>query len=348
MPQGKMRAILKSKADRGVSFGEVEIPKIRDHEVLVKVKATSICGTDLHIYSWDKWSQSRIKPPLVIGHEFAGEIVEKGKLVKGLEIGDSVSAETHIACGYCYQCKTGNEHICQNLTILGVDVNGTFAQYVALPQRNAWKNDKKLSWEIASIQEPLGNAVQTVFAGGGPSSKTVLIYGLGPIGLMSIELCKALGASKIIAVDISDYRLKLASKFKPDHLLNGKEGDPHKKIMDLTNGTGVDVMLEMSGSPVAFKEGLKVVKTAGFVSLLGIPRDVIEFDIANSVIMKGINLYGIAGRKMYETWYQMKGLLDSGKIDVSPVITHRMKLEDFEKGIELMSEGLCGKIVMTL
>lgn len=344
----KMRAILKQKPAPGVSFGDVEVPKIRDHEVLVKVKATSICGTDLHIHMWDKWSQGRIKPPLVIGHEFAGEIVEKGKLVKGLEIGDSVSAETHIACGYCYQCKTGNEHICQNLTILGVDVNGTFAEYVALPQRNAWKNDKSLPWEIASIQEPLGNAVQTCFAGGGPASKSVLIYGCGPIGLMCIEICRALGASKIIAIDISPYRLKLSEKFKPDHILNGKEGNSHQKVMDLTGGHGVDILLELSGSPVAFKEGLKTVKTAGFASLLGIPRDEITFDIANLVVMKGVNLYGIAGRKMYETWYQMKGLLDSQKIDVSPVITHRMKLDDFEKGIELMREGQCGKIVMTL
>jgi threonine 3-dehydrogenase len=165
---------------------------------------------------------------------------------------------------------------------------------------------------------------------------------------MSIELCRALGAAKIIAVDISPYRLKLAEKFKPDHIVNGNEPDTHGEIMDITQGEGVDILLEMSGSPSAFREGLKLVKTAGFASLLGIPRDEIKFDIANLVIMKGISLYGIAGRKMYETWYQMKGLLDSKRIDISPVITHRMKLDDFEKGIELMSEGQCGKIVMTL
>jgi len=348
MPTGKMKAILKDKPGEGAVLKEVEIPKIKDDEVLVKVKATSICGTDVHIYSWDRWSEGRIKPPLVIGHEFAGEIVEKGKLVKGLEAGDSVSAETHISCGYCYQCKTGNEHICKNLTILGVDVNGTFAEYVALPYRNAWKNDTSLSPEIASIQEPLGNAVQTVFAGGGPSSKSVVIYGCGPIGILAIEICRALGAAKIIAVDIKPYRLELAKKFGPDHVIDGSKVDPQKEIMGLTHGEGADILLEMSGSQVAFAEGLKVVKTGGFASLLGIPKDVVTFDIGNLAIMKGVTLYGIAGRKMFETWYQMKGLLDSKRIDVAPIITHRIKLEEFEKGIKLMQSGECGKVVITL
>jgi threonine 3-dehydrogenase len=351
-PQGRygdmserMKVVMKNHRERGAVLTEKEIPKIGPREILVKVLATSICGTDLHIYKWDQWSQRRIKPPLVLGHEFAGEVVEVGNEVENIKVGDVVSAETHIVCEVCELCRTGNAHLCKDTKILGVDTQGTFAEYVALPAVNAWVNPKGVDPAYLSIQEPLGNAVQTLLAGE-IIGKTVAVVGCGPIGIFAVAVAKAVGAAKVIALEVNDYRLNLAKELGADVIINPKLEDPIIKVLEETEGLGVDVVAEMSGNPTALKESLKYVKLGGRVSLLGIPAEEVSIDIANDVVFKGITLQGIVGRKMYQTWYQVKGLIQSGRLNLAPVVTHRLPLEEFQNAFELMERGQCGKVVL--
>lgn len=342
---GKMKAIVKHHAGAGAELKMVDIPTIQDDEVLIKVKATSICGTDVHIFAWDAWAESRVKPPYIFGHEFAGEVVEVGKHVKHVHVGEHVSAETHIVCGVCPQCLTGQAHICQDTKIIGVDTNGCFAEYVALPATNVWKNDKDLPFDIASVQEPMGNGVQTALSG--PiAGKSVAVIGCGPIGLMSVAIARATGASDIYALDLNDYRLNIAKKVGATHVMNSGNQDPVETVQQLTNGLGVDVILEMSGHPVAINQGFKMVTNGGRVSMLGLPTQNVPIDITNDVVFKGIEIHGITGRKMYETWFQTAGLLKSKSLNMDDIITHRLPLEDFEKGFELMMKGQSGKIVL--
>lgn len=340
-----MKALVKSSRGFGAQLKEVPIPTISDHEVLIQVKATSICGTDVHIYTWDEWSQSRVNPPYIFGHEFSGIIVKKGKLVNNLEIGDHVSAETHIVCGRCPQCLTGQAHVCAKTEIIGVDRDGCFAEYVALPAENIWKNDPSLPHDKASIQEPLGNAVHTVLAGS-VTGKSVAIIGCGPIGLMAVAVAKASGASQVIAFDLNDYRLALARKMGATKVANSKDVDPLEIVAQLTNGSGVDIVCEMSGHPSAIKQGFKMVTNGGRVSILSLPTKPVEIDITNDIVFKGITVQGITGRRMYETWQQVSGLLQSGQMNMSSLITHHFPLEEFEKGFELMIKGECGKVVL--
>ncbi|MBU9722668.1 MULTISPECIES: L-threonine 3-dehydrogenase [Bacillaceae] len=340
-----MKAIVKDTRGPGATLKEVPVPTIGDNEVLIKVKATSICGTDVHIYTWDEWSQSRVNPPYVFGHEFAGIVVEKGKNVYNVEVGDHVSAETHIVCGHCPQCLTGQAHICANTEIIGVDRDGCFAEYVALPAQNMWKNDPELPFDVASVQEPFGNAVHTVLAGD-VAGKSVAVIGCGPIGIMAVGVAKACGASQVIALDLNNYRLDLAKQMGASTIINSKEVDPLKVVSELTNGTGVDVVCEMSGHPIAMDQGFKMVTNGGRVSILSLPVKRVEIDITNDIVFKGITVQGITGRKMFETWQQVSGLLSSGQVDVKPMITHHFKLEEFEKGFDLMLEGKCGKVVL--
>lgn len=341
-------AVWKTKASNGLEIKEAEVPKIQDGEVLIQVKATSICGTDRHIYLWDAWAQERVAKtvPYIFGHEVAGEIVEMGKEVKGLEIGDHVSAETHISCGYCFQCKTGNEHICENVRILGVDTNGTFAEYLALPYRNAWKNDKALPHYLATAQEPLGNAVHTVFDGE-VAGKTVSVFGMGPIGVCAAGVAKAAGAEKVIAVDPHDFRLGFAKKFGADLLLKARDPNINvqKEILDATDGKGVDVFLEMAGAASAMKDGLATLKPGGRASILGIFKEPFPVDL-NSIVFGAYKLHGINGRKMFDTWYKGAALLRSKKIDLSQLVTHKLKLKEIEKGFDILEKGEGMKIVM--
>ncbi|QKS73244.1 L-threonine 3-dehydrogenase [Paenalkalicoccus suaedae] len=339
-----MRAIVKDGAHKGAVLKTVPIPKIGAQDVLIQVKATSICGTDLHIYNWDEWSQSRVNPPYVFGHEFSGVVVEKGELVKNVEIGDHVSAETHIVCGHCPQCLTGNAHICEDTQIIGVDRDGCFAEYVALPAINMWKNDAQLPWDIASIQEPLGNAVHTVLAGD-VAGKSVAVIGCGPIGLMAVAVAKACGASDIIALDLNEYRLDLAKQMGATKTIHSLQEDPLIAVKSVTKH-GVDVVCEMSGHPIAMNQGFKMVKNGGRVSILSLPVRPVEIDVTNDIVFKGITVQGITGRKMFETWQQVAGLLTSGQVDVAPIVTHHFPLEEFEKGFELMNKGACGKVVL--
>ncbi|MEW5996132.1 MAG: L-threonine 3-dehydrogenase [Candidatus Micrarchaeota archaeon] len=345
--KGKMRAVWKREPKPGLSVGEAEIPKANDDEVLIKVKATSICGTDRHIYHWDDWAKNRIgnKLPYIFGHEVSGEIVETGKAVKGLEPGDHVSAETHISCGYCFQCKTGQEHICQNVKILGVDTNGTFAEYFALPCRNAWKNDKRIPHWVATAQEPLGNAVHTVFAGE-VAGKTVFISGMGPIGVCAVALCKAAGADLVIASGTNEFRQKFAKDFGADIVLNPKEQDVRKEVMAATNGEGADVFLEMAGAPQSLIDGLAVTKAGGRVSVLGVFPKPFEVDFSKDVVFRGITMHGINGRRMFDTWYKSASFLRTGAVKLEKLVTHRFKLDEIEKGFEALDHKEAMKIVL--
>lgn len=342
----KMKAVVKSKPGHGAELVEMETPSPGPDQVLVKVLATSICGTDLHIYEWNEWAQNRIKNfPQVMGHELCGEIVELGKNVSHLSKGDVISAETHIACGHCYLCQTGNKHICINGKIFGVDINGVFAEYAVVPAANAWKLDKKIPRDYASVMEPLGNAIHTVLAGE-ITGTTVLVTGCGPIGIMSIAVAKLCGATKIIATEINDYRIQLARKVGADIVLNPKETEVVEKIMETTDGLGVDVVLEMSGSPAAIQQGFNSLRPGGRFSILGIPDKPMQIDLGKDIIFKYATVQGINGRLMFSTWYKTSRFLSSGRLDLEPIITHRFRLEEFEKGMELMRSGNCCKILL--
>lgn len=342
----KMLAVMKKERAPGAELVTVDIPKIGPDEVLVKVKATSICGTDAHIYNWDEWAQSRINPPMIFGHEFAGEVVQVGNLVKRIKVGDFVSAETHIPCGHCFQCLTGKQHICQNLKILGVDIDGCFAEYAAIPEVCAWKNDKNIPPEIASVQEPFGNATYTVMESG-VSAKIIAIMGDGPIACFATGIARAVGAAKIFGVGEFPYRVNLLKKMGADVALSILTHDTVKEIIDATSGEGVDVVLEMTGAQKAIDNGFKILKKGGTFTAFGIPSSRIEFDLSNNVIFKGANIIGINGRLMFDTWFQLSNLLKYKKVDISPVITHKMPLKDFHKGIEavISSKREAGKVV---
>ena len=341
-----MRAVQKVGKGPGAELREIDVPRPGPGEVLVKVKAASICGTDFHIYRWDEWSAHRIKPPLIMGHEFCGDIVEIGPGVQeDLRVGDYVSTETHVVCGQCYQCRTGQSHVCSNTKILGVDRDGCFAEYVVIPGRNAWRNSATLPADVASMQEPLGNAVHTALYY--PlTAQTVAVMGCGPIGLCAVGIARAAGARKVWAADVNPYRLELARHMGAHRLIASDREDLAKVLREETDGLGVDILLEMSGHPAAIRAGLAGTRSGGKVVMLGLPSAPLEVDLGNEVVMRGLTVQGITGRRVWETWYQAKALLDSGVLDVRPLITHRLPLEEFELGMELMRRAECGKVVL--
>ncbi len=340
-----MRAVVKTRPGPGFELREVPVPQIGPRDVLIKVRATSICGTDLHIYRWDPWAQSRIKPPLIIGHEFCGDVVAVGKEVHTVKEGDFVSVESHIVCGTCAYCRTGNGHLCPNTQIIGVDRDGSWADYIAVPAENAWPNPPDMPPHIATLEENFGNAVHTAFAID-LRAKKVLVTGCGPVGIMSIAVARAIGARAIFATDITDYRLNLARKMGADVTINAKTEDVVQRILELTDGEGVDAWLEMSGAPSAIQQGFQVLKPGGEVALLGLPPGPMQVDWNNWVIFKGIKVYGIIGRRLWETWYQMRGLLRSGAVNLEPLVTHTFPLEQFEQALATMASGESGKVVM--
>ncbi len=332
----KMKAIVKKKREMGAELEEVDVPTPKKKEVLVKVLATSICGTDVHIYEWNEWAESRIKKlPHIMGHEFAGEVVEVGSNVERLKVGDYISCETHIPCNQCVPCLSGQRHLCSNLKIVGVDINGSFAEYVSIPEEVAWKNDKSIPPEIASIQEPLGNAIYATTVTD-ITGKSVVFFGDGPIGLFSTAVARISGASKIIMVGLIDFRLEMAKSLGADVVLNAKKEKVVDCIMDLTGGTGADVVIEMAGANEAIKNGLEVARKGGVFVAFGIPPSSVTIDYNNQIIFKGITIYGINGREMYRTWLKTASWLKEGRLKISSVITHKFKLEDFEKGFRLM------------
>jgi len=342
---GKMRALRKMTPAKGLEMVEVDIPQIKSTEVLIKVKKRAICGTDLHIYKWDEWSANRLKPPVTIGHEFYGEIVEIGSEVTHYQVGDIVTAEMHVVCNQCFLCRTNRAHLCVNVVILGVDGDGAFADYLAVPELNLWRVPKEIDEELAAIYDPFGNAVHTVMAG--PTvGKSFLILGGGPIGIAAIPVAKAAGASMVILSEPTNYRQELGKKMGADYVFNPNSINLPEKVMELTNGEGADVVLEMSGHPAAIAQGFRSIKKDGRYSLLGIPSKPISLDLAKDVIFPGINIQGINGRLMYQTWYQMDHFLKSGNVDLKPLITHRFKMEDFEEAFETGLSGDAGKIIL--
>jgi threonine 3-dehydrogenase len=342
---GTMRAVFKTQMGKGLELRETSIPEVGPNDVLVKVKATSICGTDLHIYNWDPWAAGRLKPPIIVGHEFCGEIVERGNQVTTVNVGDFVSAESHIVCGVCDLCRTGNGHICRNTKIIGVDRDGCWAEYIAIPAVNAWVNPPDYPIDFAVLEENLGNAVHTAFAVDLRAMK-VLVTGCGPVGLMTIAVAKAIGARAVYATDISAYRLDLAQKVGADVVCNPKTDDLSALIRDATRGEGVDVLLEMSGAPSAIRQGFELLKYGGSAALLGLPSAPFEFDLANLVIFKGATVKGIIGRELWQTWFQMRGLLRSNAINLAPIVTHHYRLDEFEQAVATMASGESGKVVM--
>jgi threonine 3-dehydrogenase len=343
--RNEMKAIVKTIAGPGAELTTVDIPSPGPQEVLIQVTATSICCTDLHIYRWDPWAAGRIKPPLIFGHELAGEVVDIGEDVTSVAIGEFVSAETHVVCGVCHQCRSGQQHICQNVSIIGVDRPGCFAEYIVVPESNVWKNPSDMPAEVACVQEPFGNAVHTALSTE-LVAKKVLITGCGPIGLMAIAIAKAAGAEQVFATEVVPFRIQLAQAMGADLVLNPQETDIRTEISTRTRDTGVDVLLEMSGNSSAISEGFAVLRCGGYAALLGIPAEPLEMDLANAVIFKGATVYGVTGRLIWKTWYQAASLLGTGAVDVQPVITHRLPLEDFEQGMALMDSGQCGKVVL--
>ena len=340
-----MLAVVKPEAAPGAEVREVRVPSFGRTDVLVKVKVASVCGTDLHIYNWDRWAAGRIHPPLIPGHEFCGVVEATGNEVTSVKEGDFVSAEMHVACGKCLQCRTGEAHICQNVKIIGVDANGAFAEYVVIPESNIWKLDPDIPQEYASILDPLGNAVHTVLAGD-VAAKTVAVTGCGPIGLFAIAVARACGATKVFAIEVNEHRRKIAEQVKADHVLNPATDNVTEKVMELTGGVGVDVICEMAGHPDAIRTAFDIVRRGGRISLLGLTSKPISLNFSEDIIFKGITVQGINGRRMYQTWYQMTALLKAGKLDLHPVITDRIQMKDFSQGMERLKTGEASKILM--
>ena len=339
-----MQALVKARPGPGLTLMEVPIPEVGRRECLVRVEATSICGTDLHIYRWDAWAASRLRPPLIVGHEFCGRVAAVGPDVTEVAVGDYVAGEGHLFCGRCYFCHTGQAHICAHGRIIGVDTDGCFAQYVRMPAANLWKLDDTVPPAIGAIHDPLGNAVHSVMAAG-VSGASVAVVGCGPVGLCSIAVAKRAGAAAVYGVDVNPYRLSLAEGLGADAVICSRTDDPVAAVMDLTGGLGAEVVLEMSGHPAGIRAAFEMLRKGGRIVLLGIPPGPVEADLTGWIIFKEARVLGINGRRIFETWHRMADLLRSG-LDVSSVVTHRFSLSEFEKAFAVLAEGRCGKIVL--
>jgi threonine 3-dehydrogenase len=339
-----MKALRKSRPAPGAQVESVPIPEIGPNDVLVRVRAASICGTDLHIYHWDRWSASRLRPPLTIGHEFCGTVEKIGADVTTVVPGDFVSAEMHIADGVCRACRVGQTHLCRNVKIIGIDADGCFAEFVRIPERNIWKVDPSIPEHYAAILDPLGNAVHTVLSG--PiSGQSVAVTGAGPIGLMGINVARACGATPIFALEINPWRRELAKVMGADEVIDPTAVDPVAHVRAATGGDGVDVLIEMSGNATAIQQGFQMLRQGGRASLLGITSQPVEFDLVADIIFKGATVYGIYGRKMFETWVQMTELLKSHKLNLDPLFTERMPLDRFADAFSLLEKGQANKIL---
>ncbi len=338
-----MKALVKLRPERGLWMEDVPMPEVGVNDVLIKIKKTAICGTDLHIYRWDDWSQRTIKTPMTIGHEYVGTIVEKGAGVRNLEVGDRVTGEGHIACGHCRNCRRGKKHVCENTIGIGVNRDGAFAEYLSLPAENVVKLDPRIPDEMASIMDPFGNATHTALSFP-VLGEDVLITGAGLIGCMATAICRFAGARYIVVSDLSDYRLDIARKMGATVTINPTKGETVGGAMKQLGMHGFDIGLEMSGSPKAFNEMLENMYNGSKISLLGIQPagTAVNWD---NIIFKALTLKGIYGREMWETWYQMEQMLITG-IDLSPIVTHRFKVDDYLQGFEIMDGGNCGKVIL--
>ena len=342
----KMMAVVKDKPEKGFSIVQKSIStELNDGEVLIKVNSVSFCGTDSHIYNYDNWAKNRLKLPLTVGHEFTGEIIKVAKDVDRVKVGDIVSAETHIICNTCEFCLRGEGHICENTKIIGVDTDGCFAEYVKIPAQNCFISDKRLNQLHLSVQEPLGNAVHTV-CHFDVKDRSVVILGCGPIGLMGVDVARACGAKTVIAIEVNEYRRNLAKDLGADFVINPIEEDTYKRVMELTDNKGVDVICEFSGNKTAIETAFKYLKAGGGMSMLGLPSENICLNISDDVVFKGAHIYGVVGRRIYETWEQVKYLLDNDLLHLDKVITHQFPLSKINEAAEVMNGKNCGKIIL--
>jgi len=339
-----MRAVVKPDPGEGLEMVEVPVPGVGPDDVLIRVTAASICGTDVHIYNWDDWSAGRIKPPVTLGHEFAGEVVAVGGGVADLPLGTPVSAEGHIVSQGARHVVSGQEHLAKDMTVIGIDRPGAFADYVAVPRRNVWVNPPELPAEVASLQDPFGNAVHTVDAQP-VAGRTVLVTGAGLIGLMTIPVARAAGAAAVFVTDVNPVRLEMARRLGVDRALDAR-GDPVAAVLEATGGAGVDVLLEMSGSEQAIDQGFRALRPGGDAALLGLPGRPIRVDWSDHLVTKGATVRGIYGRRIWETWHRMRALLTTGAVDLTPLITHRFPLDDFQAAFDVMRSGESGKVIL--
>ncbi|AMT95879.1 MULTISPECIES: L-threonine 3-dehydrogenase [Psychrobacter] len=339
-----MKALVKAHAKKGIWMQDMPEPTVGINDVKIKIKKTAICGTDLHIYKWDEWSQNTIKTPMIIGHEYVGVISEMGDGVKHLEVGDRVTGEGHIACGHCRNCRRGKLHVCENTIGVGVDRDGAFAEYLVIPADNVIKLDERISDEMAAIMDPFGNATHTALSFP-VLGEDVLITGAGLIGSMATAICRFAGARNIVVSDISDYRLELAKRMGATMTINPAKGETIEGAIEDLKMHGFDIGLEMSGSPQAFDSMISNMYNGSKIALLGILPNTTTVDWSK-IIFKALTLKGIYGREMWETWYQMEQMLISG-IDLTPIITHRMHIDDFQEGFDIMESGQCGKVILS-
>ncbi len=339
-----MKAILKEKSGPGAVLKEIEVPKPGPREVLIRVKVGAICGSDVHIYQWDPWAQSVVpKLPQILGHEFAGEIVEVGKEVHHLKAGDHVAGETHIPCDNCHFCLTGQRHICQFMKVYGVHSQGIFSEYTALPAPCAVKIPQEIPFPAAALMEPCGVAVHGL-SKGIVSGKTLAVFGCGPIGLFAVQAAVAYGAARVYAVDISESRLKMAKSYGAWKVFAAGKDPVETAILDETGGLGADMVLEISGSQQAYDQGFKILRKGGTFVIIGVAAKPITLEIPTNIMYKEAKIFGITGREMYETWYQVTDLVQSKKVDLEKVATHKLSPEKFEEGFKVAKEAQHGKV----
>lgn len=338
-----MKALSKLKKEVGIWQVDVPSPQMGHNDLLIKINKTAICGTDMHIYNWDEWSQKTIPAPMIIGHEYVGEVVGIGQEVRGFAIGDRVSGEGHITCGHCRNCRGGRTHLCRNTSGVGVNRQGAFAQYLVIPAFNAFKIPDDISDDLAAIFDPLGNAVHTALSFD-LVGEDVLITGAGPIGIMAAAVCRHVGARHVVITDVNEYRLQLASQMGATRVVNVANENLPEVMASLDMTEGFDVGLEMSGNSSAFHSMLKTMNHGGKIAMLGIPGKDMAIDWSE-VIFKGLIIKGIYGREMFETWYKMASLIQSG-LNISPIITHHYAIDDFQKGFDTMGSGLSGKVIL--
>ncbi|GAC15470.1 L-threonine 3-dehydrogenase [Aliiglaciecola lipolytica] len=338
-----MKSLAKLYPEKGIWMNDAPIPELGHNDLLIKINKTAICGTDMHIYQWDDWSQNTIPVPMIVGHEYVGEVVEIGQEVRGFSKGDRVSGEGHITCGHCRNCRAGRRHLCRNTEGVGVNRQGSFAEYLVIPAFNAFKIPDNISDELASIFDPFGNAVHTALSFD-LVGEDVLITGAGPIGIMAAAVAKHAGARFVVITDINEYRLDLARKMGATRAVNVSKQDLKEVMNELGMTEGFDVGLEMSGVPSALRDMLAKMNNGGKVAMLGIPPKDVAIDW-NQVIFKGLIIKGVYGREMFETWYKMASLLQSG-LDLSPIITHQYNIDDFQQGFDVMESGQSGKVIL--
>mgnify|MGYP000303692040 CR=1 FL=1 len=341
--QPSMKALVKSKAEQGIWMEQVPFPSCGHNDALIRITKTAICGTDIHIFNWDEWAQQTIPVPMVVGHEFVGEVVEIGGEVQGIKPGDRVSGEGHITCGYCRNCRAGKRHLCRNTVGVGVNRPGCFAEYLCIPAVNAFRIPDNVSDDMASVLDPLGNAAHTVLSFD-LVGEDVLITGAGPIGMMAVAICRHVGARHVVITDVNDYRLELAKRMGATRTVNVMKESLESVMEDIGMVEGFDVGLELSGNPSAFTQMLEKMNHGGKVALLGIlpPGTTIDW---NTVVFKGLFVKGIYGREMFETWYKMTSMLQSG-LDISPAITHHFSIDEYAEAFEIMRSGQSGKVIL--